>query len=301
MVANQPMHRKWKQKKVPLERLTKSLGVNQRTDRRSSRRSRQRSRWRSRRKKCPQRNQKKEAKKVRAAKKWLQKAAKVKTHWEMRPSQRKYISFFALIWKSYGISGSSNLIGFFFLSSKEENANQTAKKSSTLTCVSPAYREFPSDLLNHKLRAHGFIIIHILVATYMFYCLAIVCDHYFLTSLEECASVSGHSSHIFDHHQSEGRVVQILHTIDNRIGSGDTEMVCFDQAKMYPFNRLFGEPHDSRFTFCSTISNRFRRIDPRFRFFSIPIESIATLILGIAITLVFVWPLRLREQLLRIY
>ncbi|XP_015793293.1 sodium/potassium/calcium exchanger 4 isoform X1 [Tetranychus urticae] len=54
-------------------------------------------------------------------------------------------------------------------------------------CTAPAFKEFPTDIFGHKARKHGAIIIHIAVACYMFYCLAIVCDHYFLTSLEECA------------------------------------------------------------------------------------------------------------------
>ncbi|RWS17745.1 Sodium/potassium/calcium exchanger-like protein [Dinothrombium tinctorium] len=54
-------------------------------------------------------------------------------------------------------------------------------------CTPPAYKEFPPDIFGQTLRSHGFIIVHIAVACYMFYCLAIVCDHYFLPSLEECA------------------------------------------------------------------------------------------------------------------
>ncbi|KAF7487656.1 Sodium/potassium/calcium exchanger 4 [Sarcoptes scabiei] len=56
-----------------------------------------------------------------------------------------------------------------------------------ISCIDPAYMEFPSDLFTDRARSRGAILIHIAVVFYMFYCLAIVCDHYFLPSLEECS------------------------------------------------------------------------------------------------------------------
>lgn len=50
--------------------------------------------------------------------------------------------------------------------------------------------EFPPDIFSNRARARGAIIVHIAVVLYMFYCLAIVCENYFLPSLEECAQVS---------------------------------------------------------------------------------------------------------------
>ncbi|KPM08660.1 Sodium/potassium/calcium exchanger-like protein [Sarcoptes scabiei] len=58
-----------------------------------------------------------------------------------------------------------------------------------ISCIDPAYMEFPSDLFTDRARSRGAILIHIAVVFYMFYCLAIVCDHYFLPSLEECSQV----------------------------------------------------------------------------------------------------------------
>lgn len=59
--------------------------------------------------------------------------------------------------------------------------------SKNITCIDPAYMEFPPDLFSDRARSRGAIIIHIAVVCYMFYCLAVVCDHYFLPSLEECS------------------------------------------------------------------------------------------------------------------
>ncbi|KAL1435135.1 hypothetical protein MTO96_011068 [Rhipicephalus appendiculatus] len=52
----------------------------------------------------------------------------------------------------------------------------------------PAYHEFPPDLFSHDARAKGGVVVHILVVLYMFYALAVVCDDYFIASLEECCA-----------------------------------------------------------------------------------------------------------------
>ncbi|XP_029413827.1 sodium/potassium/calcium exchanger 4 isoform X3 [Nannospalax galili] len=48
-----------------------------------------------------------------------------------------------------------------------------------------AIHEFPTDLFSNKERQHGAILMHILGALYMFYALAIVCDDFFVPSLEK--------------------------------------------------------------------------------------------------------------------
>lgn len=68
--------------------------------------------------------------------------------------------------------------------SKVQNETTPAE----LDCVTPAYHEFPPDLFSHKARARGGVVVHILVVLYMFYALAVVCDDYFVASLEECCS-----------------------------------------------------------------------------------------------------------------
>ncbi|XP_062947418.1 sodium/potassium/calcium exchanger 4 isoform X2 [Cynocephalus volans] len=60
------------------------------------------------------------------------------------------------------------------------NGTHTAKN-----CTDPAIHEFPSDLFSNKERQHGAILLHILGALYMFYALAIVCDDFFVPSLEK--------------------------------------------------------------------------------------------------------------------
>ena len=50
-------------------------------------------------------------------------------------------------------------------------------------CIPPAIIQFPSPVINQEARRHGGVIIHILVAAYMFIGLAIVCDDYFVPAL----------------------------------------------------------------------------------------------------------------------
>jgi sodium/potassium/calcium exchanger 4 len=51
-------------------------------------------------------------------------------------------------------------------------------------CTAPAILEFPRDTMNHKQRLYGGIIIHILVAFYMFLAITIICDDYFVPALD---------------------------------------------------------------------------------------------------------------------
>ncbi|XP_076979505.1 sodium/potassium/calcium exchanger 4 isoform X2 [Tamandua tetradactyla] len=60
------------------------------------------------------------------------------------------------------------------------NGTQAAKN-----CTDPAIHEFPTDLFSNKERQHGAVLLHILGALYMFYALAIVCDDFFVPSLEK--------------------------------------------------------------------------------------------------------------------
>ncbi|KAG7238181.1 hypothetical protein INR49_031158, partial [Caranx melampygus] len=49
----------------------------------------------------------------------------------------------------------------------------------------PALHEFPTDLFTHKERTEGAVALHVLCTIYMFCALALVCDDYFVPSLEK--------------------------------------------------------------------------------------------------------------------
>ncbi|KAM9294130.1 sodium/potassium/calcium exchanger 4 [Gastrophryne carolinensis] len=61
----------------------------------------------------------------------------------------------------------------------------TDNTSVEKNCTEPAINEFPDDLFNIKERQQGAVLLHIFCALYMFYALAIVCDDYFVPSLEK--------------------------------------------------------------------------------------------------------------------
>uniref|UniRef100_A0A4W5PDT4 Solute carrier family 24 member 4 n=1 Tax=Hucho hucho TaxID=62062 RepID=A0A4W5PDT4_9TELE len=62
-----------------------------------------------------------------------------------------------------------------------DNDNETESKN----CTEPAIKEFPEDLFTNNERKSGAVLLHILAALYMFLALAIICDDYFVTSLEK--------------------------------------------------------------------------------------------------------------------
>ncbi|XP_034465346.1 sodium/potassium/calcium exchanger 3 isoform X2 [Hippoglossus hippoglossus] len=52
-------------------------------------------------------------------------------------------------------------------------------------CTEPGIHEFPRDYFTYQERAEGAVGLHVLCAVYMFYALALVCDDYFVPSLEK--------------------------------------------------------------------------------------------------------------------
>ncbi|CAD5117580.1 DgyrCDS6338 [Dimorphilus gyrociliatus] len=67
---------------------------------------------------------------------------------------------------------------------------QTTLKDNNIStnqpnCTIPAYHEFPTDLFSNEQRSNGAVIIHVFVVVYIFIALAIICDEYFVASLEK--------------------------------------------------------------------------------------------------------------------
>ncbi|KAL6254193.1 hypothetical protein P5V15_014815 [Pogonomyrmex californicus] len=57
--------------------------------------------------------------------------------------------------------------------------------NDSYNCTPPAIKEFPPDGLTRQQRQAGFIIIHFVIAIYLFLLLAIVCDDYFVPSIKK--------------------------------------------------------------------------------------------------------------------
>lgn len=78
-----------------------------------------------------------------------------------------------------GIAAPSDRLGRRLMATVGDN--ETEEKN----CTAPAIHEFPEDLFTNKQRTQGAVLLHIFVALYIFLALAIVCDDYFVTSLEK--------------------------------------------------------------------------------------------------------------------
>ncbi|XP_053948029.1 sodium/potassium/calcium exchanger 3-like [Anastrepha ludens] len=72
------------------------------------------------------------------------------------------------------------------LENAAENVSEAVQTVGSLqsNCTAPAILEFPTDGLTRTQRQHGWIALHILLAFYCFWLLAIICDDYFLPAIE---------------------------------------------------------------------------------------------------------------------
>lgn len=64
-------------------------------------------------------------------------------------------------------------------------------QSSRFNCVEPDIEQFPKTFFNQNDRLNGAVIFYLLIGMYMFIALAIVCDEYFVPSLESICKVFG--------------------------------------------------------------------------------------------------------------
>ena len=66
-----------------------------------------------------------------------------------------------------------------------DDENETGYSSVPgINCTPPAIADFPPDLFTQDERRSGFVVIHFLVSAYIFYAIALVCDDYFVPSIE---------------------------------------------------------------------------------------------------------------------
>ena len=75
----------------------------------------------------------------------------------------------------------SHVTKIYNATAKPFHRNATRKPEP---CELPSISEFPGDVFTQSQRRHGGLILHLIVALYMFVGLAIVCDYYFVSSLE---------------------------------------------------------------------------------------------------------------------
>ncbi|KAF7268995.1 hypothetical protein GWI33_017918 [Rhynchophorus ferrugineus] len=66
--------------------------------------------------------------------------------------------------------------------------NVTEANKPKTNCTPAAIKEFPPDGLTRDERKHGWVLIHVLLACYLFIFLAVVCDDYFVPSIQKICS-----------------------------------------------------------------------------------------------------------------
>ncbi|XP_050565759.1 sodium/potassium/calcium exchanger 3-like isoform X5 [Cygnus atratus] len=89
---------------------------------------------------------------------------------------------------SYSVEIDDKWSGRQLLQANEDNTTEVPEDGGQLyvrNCTEPALHEFPNDIFTNEDRRHGAVILHVLCAMYMFYALAIVCDDFFVPSLEK--------------------------------------------------------------------------------------------------------------------
>ncbi|XP_056213656.1 ras and Rab interactor 2-like isoform X2 [Falco biarmicus] len=89
---------------------------------------------------------------------------------------------------NYSVESNDKWSGRQLLQANEENATDVPEDGGqpyVRNCTEPALHEFPNDIFTNEDRRHGAVVLHVLCAVYMFYALAIVCDDFFVPSLEK--------------------------------------------------------------------------------------------------------------------
>lgn len=61
---------------------------------------------------------------------------------------------------------------------------ESSKSFRQRNCTKAAILEFPSDGLTKCQRQHGWILVHLVLACYCFWLLAVVCDDYFVPAID---------------------------------------------------------------------------------------------------------------------
>nr|XP_020448701.1 sodium/potassium/calcium exchanger 3-like isoform X2 [Monopterus albus]XP_020448711.1 sodium/potassium/calcium exchanger 3-like isoform X2 [Monopterus albus] len=83
------------------------------------------------------------------------------------------------------VTGSIGPIVDHNILSKREVVQQKKDNNQTASISRSAISEFPEDIFTLEQRRQGAVLLHVLCAIYMFHALAIVCDVYFVPSLEK--------------------------------------------------------------------------------------------------------------------
>ena len=66
----------------------------------------------------------------------------------------------------------------------QDGETNNSSDVTPVNCTPRAIEQFPNDFMTYEQRINGGVTFHILVSIYIFAALAIICDDYFVSSLE---------------------------------------------------------------------------------------------------------------------
>lgn len=77
------------------------------------------------------------------------------------------------------------------------------KIESSTNCTPAAIEQFPRSFLSSEQRKQGWLVVHIIIAIYMFVCLSTLCEDYFVPAIEVSATNSV-ASHLHEDENMKG-------------------------------------------------------------------------------------------------
>ena len=90
------------------------------------------------------------------------------------------------------LSSGARAAGRRHLLQSDDDADDVA--ALAVNCTPRSIDQFPADFMSEQQRKNGGVVVHILLSLYIFAAIAIVCDDYFVASLEKLSTGSSSSS-----------------------------------------------------------------------------------------------------------
>ena len=90
------------------------------------------------------------------------------------------------------LSSGARAAGRRHLLQSDDDADDVA--ALAVNCTPRSLDQFPADFMSEQQRKNGGVVVHILLSLYIFAAIAIVCDDYFVASLEKLSTGSSSSS-----------------------------------------------------------------------------------------------------------
>lgn len=109
-------------------------------------------------------------------------------------------------------------------------------------CIAPQASEFPEGFFTVQERKDGGLVIYFMLIFYMLLAVSIVCDDYFLPSLEVISERKGHEyviENLFAEDERMAHHVVVTHLVLKLLGKQEFINFYFQSINNFLFNQLF--------------------------------------------------------------